>query len=148
MLTGSVSAAARLINVTQPAVSRILAHAELQLGFPLFHRGKGAVELTAEEVFDRRWAATVLESAYADLESEFRQSGQLDRFAELKPFLSEDATDAAYDALSVRLGIKPKAVSSAVCRLRDRYAELVRQTVLATVAGPEEIDPEFRELFR
>ena len=41
MLTGSVSAAARLINVTQPAVSRILAHAELQLGFALFHRLKG-----------------------------------------------------------------------------------------------------------
>ena len=41
MLTGSVSAAARLMNVTQPAVSRILAHAELQLGFALFQRVKG-----------------------------------------------------------------------------------------------------------
>ena len=38
MLTGSVSAAARMINVTQPAVSRTLQHAELQLGFPLFQR--------------------------------------------------------------------------------------------------------------
>lgn len=48
MLTGSVSAAARLINVTQPAVSRILAHAELQLGFPLFHRIKGKLVPTTE----------------------------------------------------------------------------------------------------
>ena len=48
MLTGSVSAAARLINVTQPAVSRILAHAELQLGFPLFHRLKGKLVPTTE----------------------------------------------------------------------------------------------------
>jgi len=47
MLTGSVSAAARLINVTQPAVSRILAHAELQLGFPLFHRLKGRLPHSA-----------------------------------------------------------------------------------------------------
>ena len=39
MLTGSVSAAARMINVTQPAVSRTLQHAELQLGFALFQRG-------------------------------------------------------------------------------------------------------------
>jgi DNA-binding transcriptional LysR family regulator len=48
MLTGSVSAAARLINVTQPAVSRILQHAELQLGFALFQRAKGRLAPTAE----------------------------------------------------------------------------------------------------
>ncbi len=38
MVSGSVSGAARLLNVTQPAVSRSLQHAELQLGFALFHR--------------------------------------------------------------------------------------------------------------
>ena len=48
MLTGSVSAAARLINVTQPAVSRILQHAELQLGFALFQRAKGRLLPTPE----------------------------------------------------------------------------------------------------
>lgn len=48
MLTGSVSSAARLINVTQPAVSRILAHAELQLGFALFQRIKGRLTPTTE----------------------------------------------------------------------------------------------------
>lgn len=48
MLTGSVSGAARLINVTQPAVSRILQHAELQLGFALFRRAKGRFTPTSE----------------------------------------------------------------------------------------------------
>lgn len=48
MLTGSVSAAARLINVTQPAVSRTLQHAEIQLGFPLFQRQKGRLIPTTE----------------------------------------------------------------------------------------------------
>lgn len=48
MLTGSVSGAARLVNVTQPAVSRILQHAEIQLGFALFHRVKGRLAPTAE----------------------------------------------------------------------------------------------------
>lgn len=48
MLTGSVSSAARLINVTQPAVSRILAHAEVQLGFALFQRIKGRLAPTTE----------------------------------------------------------------------------------------------------
>lgn len=48
MLTGSVSAAARLINVTQPAVSRTLKHAELQLGFGLFERVGGRLVPTSE----------------------------------------------------------------------------------------------------
>lgn len=48
MQTGSVSAAARLINVTQPAVSRTLQHAELQLGFPLFLRARGRLTPTNE----------------------------------------------------------------------------------------------------
>ena len=48
MLTGSVSAAARMINVTQPAVSRTLQHAEVQLGFPLFQRVGGRLKPTVE----------------------------------------------------------------------------------------------------
>ena len=48
MVTGSVSGAARLINVTQPAVSRTLKHAELQLGFSLFERVSGRLVATAE----------------------------------------------------------------------------------------------------
>ncbi|WP_043378317.1 LysR substrate-binding domain-containing protein [Comamonas aquatica] len=48
MQTGSVSAAARLINVTQPAVSRTLQHAELQLGFALFERARGRLTPTNE----------------------------------------------------------------------------------------------------
>ncbi|MDR0260695.1 MAG: LysR family transcriptional regulator [Comamonas sp.] len=48
MHTGSVSAAARLINISQPAVSRTLQHAELQLGFALFQRSKGRLAPTSE----------------------------------------------------------------------------------------------------
>lgn len=48
MQTGSVSAAARMINVTQPAVSRTLQHAELQLGFQLFQRVGGRLKPTVE----------------------------------------------------------------------------------------------------
>jgi DNA-binding transcriptional LysR family regulator len=48
MLTGTVSGAARLINVTQPAVSRTLQHAELQLGLTLFHRVRNRLVPTPE----------------------------------------------------------------------------------------------------
>ena len=70
MLTGSVSAAARLINVTQPAVSRILAHAELQLGFALFHRHKGRLVPTREA-----------QTLYPHIERLFNQLDEVQRLA-------------------------------------------------------------------
>lgn len=48
MLTGSASGAARMLSVTQPAVSRTLAHAEIQLGFALFQRTGGRLLPTPE----------------------------------------------------------------------------------------------------
>lgn len=46
--TGSISAAARQLNVSQPNVSRVLSHAEQQLGFTLFERGSQGMIPTLE----------------------------------------------------------------------------------------------------
>jgi DNA-binding transcriptional LysR family regulator len=70
MLTGSVSGAARLINVTQPAVSRILQHAELQLGFSLFQRSKGRLSPTPEAL-----------TLYPHIERLFAQLDEVQRLA-------------------------------------------------------------------
>ena len=48
MLTGSVSGAARLLHVTQPAVTQTLQHAELQLGYVLFTRQRNRLVPTRE----------------------------------------------------------------------------------------------------
>lgn len=48
METGSMSGAGRLINLTQSAVSRVIAHAEHQLGYPLFKRVGGKLVPTTE----------------------------------------------------------------------------------------------------
>ena len=45
---GSITAAAKLLNVSQPSVSKVLAHAEQQLGFALFDRQKGKIIPTQE----------------------------------------------------------------------------------------------------
>ncbi|HYE46122.1 MAG TPA: LysR family transcriptional regulator [Caulobacter sp.] len=59
---GSISTAARTLNVSQPSVSKVLKHAEDQLGFRLFRRVKGRLAPTDEahalfrevkEVFER-----------------------------------------------------------------------------------------------
>jgi DNA-binding transcriptional LysR family regulator len=46
--TGSISKAAALLSVSQPAVSKVLQHAEMELGFKLFERVKGRLHPTAE----------------------------------------------------------------------------------------------------
>ena len=45
---GSITAAAKMLNVSQPSVSKVLAHAEQQLGFALFDRLKGKIIPTQE----------------------------------------------------------------------------------------------------
>jgi DNA-binding transcriptional LysR family regulator len=45
---GSITGAARMLNVSQPSISKVLAHAEQQLGFQLFDRHKGKIVPTRE----------------------------------------------------------------------------------------------------
>jgi DNA-binding transcriptional LysR family regulator len=45
---GSITAAAKQLNVSQPSVSKVLSHAEQQLGFQLFDRQKGKILPTRE----------------------------------------------------------------------------------------------------
>jgi DNA-binding transcriptional LysR family regulator len=52
--TGSITNAAKILHVSQPSVSKVLSHAEMQLGFDLFKRVKGRLTPTdeAEMLFD------------------------------------------------------------------------------------------------
>ena len=47
-VNGSVSAAARALNISQPSVSKTLRHAESLLGFQLFQRTKGRLVATED----------------------------------------------------------------------------------------------------
>lgn len=62
--TGSITGAANMLNVSQPAVSKMLRHAEEQLGLRLFDRVKGKLIPTAES----KLLETEIERAFASLE--------------------------------------------------------------------------------
>lgn len=48
MVTGSISAAGRMLHVSQPAISRVLALTESRLGYQLFNRAKARLIATPE----------------------------------------------------------------------------------------------------
>jgi RNA polymerase sigma factor (sigma-70 family) len=101
----------------------------------------------AEEIFERRWALTLLAQALARLREEFADVGKIREFDHLKVFLSTLTSDGAYDAVAVRLEATVDSVAVKVHRLRQRYGELIRAEIAQTVASPADIEEELRHLF-
>lgn len=60
--TGSISGAAQLLHVSQPTVTKVLQHAEQQLGFALFLRVRGKLQATPEALELEREVDKVSES--------------------------------------------------------------------------------------
>ncbi|BBB65428.1 hypothetical protein UNDYM_1175 [Undibacterium sp. YM2] len=48
MQAGTISGAAQLLNISQPAATKVLQHCEIQLGLKLFERIKGKLHPTPE----------------------------------------------------------------------------------------------------
>lgn len=57
---GNISRAAKLLNITQPTLSRQIRELEEQLGIPLFHREKNHLYLLPEGIFLKERAEEIL----------------------------------------------------------------------------------------
>jgi DNA-directed RNA polymerase specialized sigma24 family protein len=110
------------------------------------YQQEASANLNAERVFDRRWAMTLLNSAFLKLKEECAAAGKAMQFGELSDFLSREGGATAYEAIGSKLGMKPGAVAVAVHRLRLRYRELIRGEIAHTVAQPAEVDEEMHYL--
>jgi RNA polymerase sigma-70 factor (ECF subfamily) len=107
-----------------------------------------ATDLSPEKAFEYRWAITLLEHVYEELEEEHRQQGKIELFDVLRGTLAGASTSAPYAELADRLNITEGAVKVAVHRLRQRYRELLRKTIADTVSDPAEVEDELRCLFQ
>jgi RNA polymerase sigma-70 factor (ECF subfamily) len=109
------------------------------------YRREPHTELTPEEIFERRWAFTVIDRAVRRLQADSARRGRLDQFERLKEFLT-GAGSATYREAASDLGTTEDAVKVAVHRLRRRYGEMLRREVEETVADPAHVDGEIRYL--
>jgi RNA polymerase sigma-70 factor (ECF subfamily) len=102
--------------------------------------------LTPEKIYQKRWAATLLEQGLSRLREEHVAAGKSEFFEAVKAFLWGEKNTLSQANLAVALGLSEGALKVAVHRLRRRYRELLRAEIAQTVAGPDEIDEELREL--
>jgi RNA polymerase sigma factor (sigma-70 family) len=104
--------------------------------------------LTAEKIFDARWAMTVLGEALKQLRQEYLNAGKASLFEALRAFLDPGAGIAppSYEEVASRLRITAGAVKTLIHRLRKRYTALLREEVGRTVSDPSEIDEEIHAL--
>src|ERR1700730_5877191 len=104
--------------------------------------------LTAEKIFDARWAMTLLNQVMLQLESAYDAEGKSATFKTLEIFLrfGDPRPTPSYEELSEKLGVSVGGVKTLVHRLRKRYSLLLREEVARTVSDPAEIDNEIHSL--
>jgi DNA-directed RNA polymerase specialized sigma24 family protein len=106
-----------------------------------------AHELTAERIFDRTWALTLLDRVVDRLRLEYDDSGRSDRFEELVAVLTRDPESSPYAEIARRLGTTEGNIRVAVHRLRRRYGLLLHEEIAATVGDAAQINDEIQALF-
>lgn len=122
-------------------VSMEAEHAETKYSLEPAH------ELTADKMYDRRWALTLLENVLKKLRDHYAQDGKTELFEELKATLVGKKESVPYSEIALKLNMKQGTVKVAVHRLRQRYASLLRDEVASTVSCNQEIDTELKSLF-
>jgi len=103
---------------------------------------------TPEQLFEKQWALTLLESVLSRLREDYARDGKGALFHALEPCLIGGRETQPYAALGAQLGMTEGAARAAVCRLRERYRECLKEEIGHTVASPAEVDEELRHLFR
>ncbi len=111
-------------------------------------RNWGALQdtLTAERIYERQWAVTLLNRVMTRLQREMERDGKAQQFHLLKDFIG-GAETAKYSEIALAVELSESAARMAASRMRSRYRDLLRQEIAQTVASEDDIDSEVHLLF-
>ena len=101
---------------------------------------------TAELIYERRWASTVLERVLNLLKDEYAATRNAALFDSLTQLLPDELGAPSRAEIAAQFGMTENAVTQAFHRFRQRYQSLLRQEVAHTVATPGDIEDELRHL--
>ena len=102
--------------------------------------------VTAEQIYERRWASTVLERVLSRSKDEYRAAGNAALFDSLKQLLPDEPGAPSQADIAAQLGMTENAVRQAFYRFRQRYQSLLREEIAHTVATPGDVEDELRHL--
>jgi RNA polymerase sigma factor (sigma-70 family) len=102
--------------------------------------------LTADQIYERRWAFTVLEQVMMRLRDEYRSAGNVRFFDQLKKMLMDEPGRPSQAQVASEFDMTENAVKQAFYRFRQRYQALLREEISHTVAMPSDIEDELRYL--
>ena len=102
--------------------------------------------LTADQIYERRWALTVLEQVMARLRDEYRSAGNLRFFDRMNKMLMDEPDRPPQAEIATEFEMTENAVKQAFYRFRQRYQILLREEISHTVAMPSDIEDELRHL--
>ena len=100
---------------------------------------------TAEQIFDGRWAATLVQTKIDRLKAEMENVGKRELFNQLRGFLIA-YPESSYAEAAQATGLTVPTLKAAIHRLRVRYRELLREEIARTVVSPADFDDEVRAL--
>jgi RNA polymerase sigma factor (sigma-70 family) len=102
--------------------------------------------LSADRLYERRWASTLMEQVLRRLKDEYRTAGNAALFDWLKQLLPDEPGAPSRSEIAARLGMTENAVRQAFHRFRHRYQVLLREEISHTVAIASDIEDELRHL--
>ena len=107
---------------------------------------EGCDHLTADQIYERRWAFSVLEQVMARLREEYRSAGSAHFFDQMKKMLMDESERPSQAQVAREFGMTENAVKQAFYRFRRRYQTLLREEIAHTVAMPGDVEDELRYL--
>jgi DNA-directed RNA polymerase specialized sigma24 family protein len=112
------------------------------------YRLEPADHLTAEKIFDARWAMTLIGHAVERLRQEHVARGEEARFEILKVFVGveEGRNPPSYEQVAQSLRVSVGAAKTLIHRFRKQYSVILRQEIGRTVSDPAAIDQEIHAL--
>lgn len=100
--------------------------------------------LSADRIYERRWALTLLEQVLARLGEEYRAAGRAQLFDRLKQMLADEPGQPSQAEMARDLNMTENAVKQALYRLRQRYRFLLCEEIADTVAVAGDVEDELR----
>jgi RNA polymerase sigma factor (sigma-70 family) len=102
--------------------------------------------LSADRLYERRWALTLMEQVLRRLKDEYCTAGNAALFDSLKQLLPDEPGAKSRADIAIQLGMTDNALRQAFHRFRQRYQLLLREEISNTVAVASDIEDEMRHL--